>query len=250
MRAFITTVAGMASRFSASVGHPAVKCIYSEGDESKTLLGRLIEQAGDFDIIVVVVGWGGDQIRSWLDAYAPAAISGRIVVVDNPHYSDYGSGWSLYLGVRALEGRGVTDVVYAEGDLYLDRPSFAACCACEDDFVTISHFPIEAKTSVALYFDAAGRARYVYDTSHGLLEVPEPFSSIHNSGQVWGFADVDSLFSALDDVSEEEHHGTNLALINEYFYRVAPERLRCLPFETWVNCNTVNDWRRAFATEG
>ena len=251
MRALVITVAGMATRFSASVGTPCVKCVFSEGDDpSDTLLGRLLKQAGGFDYVVVVVGWGADDIRSWLDAYTPECVAGRVIVVDNPHYSDYGSGWSLYVGLLALKGFGVDSVLFAEGDLYLDKATFAECCDFEGDLVTVSNFPIEAKTSVALYFNADGHPRYVYDTSHGLLEVPEPFSSIHNSGQVWGFGDAGLLFRAAAELGEEAHHGTNLVLVNEYFSRVAPEGVRRLSFATWVNCNTITDWRRAFGTEG
>lgn len=41
MRILLVTVAGLSSRFSQSVGYPCLKCLYHEGESTRTLLYRL-----------------------------------------------------------------------------------------------------------------------------------------------------------------------------------------------------------------
>lgn len=251
MKALVLTVAGMSSRFSASLGHEALKCVHYEDDPRDTLLYRMLDMAEAFDRIVVVVGFRAEAVAEYLRVHTPAAARGKIRLADNAHYRYRGSGWSLYLGLEALEKEAKCGyIVFAEGDLFLDADGFReaanACC----DLVTTGHAPIDARTAVALYFDAVGRPRFVYDVAHGLLEIREPFRSVHSSGQVWGFADPALLSAIRAELPEQAHYGTNLVLVNEYFRRTDPDRVKRLHFKTWINCNTIADYREAFGKHG
>ena len=246
MKAIIITVAGLSSRFSASVGKPVVKCIYHEGTEENTLLARLLRQSESFDEIVVVVGYRGDEVASYIADVCPEAIGKKTVVATNEEYATYGSGWSLLIGLNALRKGHFDTIVFAEGDLFLDDETFGKICSGDSDALTVNQMPVMSDKSVALYINAENKPCYIYDTSHDLLSINEPFRAVYSSGQVWRFGDVERLYRAVDAVTEEEHQGTNLVLVNEYFHNCDTNKLDIECFKTWLNCNTVDDYRQAF----
>ena len=245
MNALVVTVAGTSSRFEASLGNPALKCIYYEGDEQNTLIYRMLTFSKYFDFVVVVGGYRFEELESYIDTTIDPQTAEKILLVRNDRYRDAGSGWSLYLGLQALRDKDVDSIVFAEGDLFLDSPTFDELCQLRGDFITTSNAPVEADKSVALYYDCDGVVHYIYDTAHGALKIDEPFLSIWSSGQVWGFGNAAKLWSAVDSLSKEAHEGTNLALVNEYFSNAEGSTVRRFTFNTWVNCNTVQDYRRA-----
>lgn len=243
MKIFITTVAGQATRFCRELPKPVLKCIYYEKDPHHTLLSCLLNHVRDYDEIVVVGGWQFTELQGYIEEIIPTEIRAKTMLVRNEEYALYGTGWSLYKGLLALEGKQPDSILFAEGDLYVDRDSLRYVDACSSNVITINQMPIEADKSVAVYFSEAGHPHYIYDTSHGLLSVPEPFRSIHNSAQIWKFADPIRLFRLLHEMPEEAHHKTNLMLINRYFSEIDPEALRVIPIETWINCNTLRDFQ-------
>ena len=212
-RAFITTVAGMSSRFCADLPKPLPKCIYNTGNPQKTLLYRLVTLAKDFDRIVVVVGFMKDAVTEYAEKYFPKDILCKTVFVNNIDYQKYGSGWSLFLGLDDVKNSGFVydEIVFAEGDLFFRS----------DDFNNIP--------------------KYVYDTSHGLLEIGEPFRAVFNSAQIWKFCNTNLLFRILDNMTFREHQGTNLVLMNKYFGSVDRD-FEIISMENWLNCNTVHDF--------
>lgn len=245
MRVAVITVAGLSSRFGESLGREVVKCLYREGDVEETLLGRLVRQLGVCDAIVVVGGYGMDELRSYvhdeLSAYAD-----KIRLVENPRYADYGSGYSLYLGLREALEVPFDEVVFVEGDLFLGDADVERVVFSEGDVITYNRKPIEARTAVALYFDVAGHVRYVYDTGHEALCIPEPFLGVYNSGQVWKFANRERVLACVDDLGEDDWAGTNLTFIGRYFGEVTMSEVSMIPLERWMNCNTVGEYRQAF----
>ena len=248
MKALIITAAGMSSRFSKSVGAPTLKAIYHEGDASKTIIYRLVDLMADsFDLILLVSGYQADAMHDYLVENIEPLVLEKIIEIRNPHFEDRGSGWSLYLALEQLIGRDVDYVLFSEGDLVLDAPTLDRLCACEEDVITVSPDPVEASKSVALYFDLEQHPHYLYDTSHGALRVDEPFTAIYSSGQVWGFADVPKLLEMTRAMTEEQHSKTNLMVVNGYFEACPADSLRIEKFSTWINCNTVQDYRRAFS---
>lgn len=244
MKAFVTTVAGLSTRFSRDLPEPALKCIYHEDRPEDTLLYRLLEMAAGYDELVVVGGYQYDALQEYVRRVLPPGIRERVRLVYNEAYDRYGSGWSLYRGLRALEQSAPEQILFAEGDLFVDRRSMERICSCGKDAVAVNHEPIRADKSVALYFSVDGRPHYVYDTAHGTLSIPEPFKSIHNSGQIWNFADTGRLFALLRELPEEEHQKTNLKLIDPYFAGTPAGEVLLVPFDTWINCNTVQDFQR------
>ena len=247
MRVFLTTVAGSATRFSESVGKPTVKCIYNREDPKKTLLNHMLTQAADYDVFVVVGGFLISDLEDYINNVLSDEFRSKVLLVDNRFYKEYGSGWSLYLGIKAVIEKYGTDfdeLFFAEGDLFVDDESFKAVSDSSDSVITINSEAIRAKKAVALYYDLNEVPHYIYDTSHGQLAINEPFTAIYNSGQIWKFTDSELLSRVMNDIPEEGHQGTNLVLINEYFQTLAKngKNINVIPMKTWINCNTINDF--------
>lgn len=247
MKIFLTTVAGSATRFSESVGKPTVKCIYNREDPNKTLLNHMLTQAKDYDVFVIVGGFLISELEKYIDEVLTEEQKNKIILVDNKFYKEYGSGWSLYLGVKAVFDKFGTDfdeILFAEGDLFVDDESMNSVMNTSNSVITINSEAIRAKKAVALYYDLDNVPHYIYDTSHGQLKIDEPFTAIYNSGQIWKFADSRLLFYTTEDIEPSKHEGTNLVLINEYFQRLARagKVIDVIPMKTWINCNTINDF--------
>lgn len=247
MRIFLTTVAGSATRFSESVGKPTVKCIYNREDPKKTLLNHMLTQAKDYDVFVVVGGFLISELEDYINNVLSDEFREKVLLVDNKFYKEYGSGWSLYLGIKAVIDKYGTDfdeLLFAEGDLFVDDESFKSVSDSSDSVITVNSEAIRAKKAVALYYDLNGVPHYIYDTSHGQLAIDEPFTAIYNSGQIWKFTDSELLSRVMDQIPEEGHQGTNLVLINEYFQTLAKngKNINVIPMKTWINCNTINDF--------
>ena len=246
MKAFITTVAGLATRFSSALPEPVPKCIYTNGDPRHTLLYRMTEMISDYDCIVIVGGFMFDTLNKYIADIFPSDILNKTIIAQNREYDLYGSGWSLLKGLDALRQRAgdITEILFAEGDLYFDRQSFEAVKASEHDVITVNSEPILAEKAVALYLDLKGRPRYIYDTSHGELEINEPFTAVYNSAQIWKFSDVSRLYKVMDELGAEAQKGTNLVLINRYFMNSMSRDtgLEMIHIREWVNTNTLKDF--------
>ena len=247
MRVFITTVAGSATRFSESIGKPTVKCIYNREDPAKTLLNHMLTQAKDYDLFVVVGGFLINELEDYINTNLPSEFSEKVMLVNNEQYAEYGSGWSLYLGLDAalkIYGKDITEVLFAEGDLFVDDLSFSSVAGTKNSVITINSEAIKANKAVALYYDLENVPHYIYDTAHGQLKINEPFTAVYNSGQIWKFTDIELLSDLVLNGDPERFTGTNLVLINEYFQKLAKngETIDIISMKTWINCNTINDF--------
>lgn len=247
MKVLIITVAGMSSRFSQSVGKETIKCLYHEETMTESLLYTILSQSSLFDKFIIVGGHMYEELvktirQDFLD------FINKIIMVENPHYVDYGSGYSLYIGLRKALEIGATDIVFAEGDLYLDGDTYSSVCTSANSVITVNHEPILANKAVALYFDISEKIHYIYDTGHKALVIKEPFLGIYNSGQVWKFGNLETVQSVFDMMKYEEWQGTNLIFVEKYFQAIPKEEIRLCFFHRWINCNTVEDFRSI--TEG
>lgn len=250
LKVLLVTVAGTSSRFSESVGYPCLKCLYHEGNIEESLLYRMLHMRNDFDCYVIVGGFRFEELEAALAAHFQD-LGKRMILVKNEHYADYGSGYSLYVGLEKIRQMDTTEVVFAEGDLFVDEDSFGKVCDCRNNVITCSKEPVLAEKSVALYFDTNHGIHYIYDTAHGVLEIREPFLGIFNSGQIWKFADMSRLWDAFDAIDEKGWQETNLVLIRQYFGELNRGAYEAVTFEEWVNCNTVMDYRsRKTGAEG
>jgi hypothetical protein len=247
MRVFLTTVAGSATRFSESIGKPTVKCIYNREDPAKTLLNHMLTQASDYDLFVIVGGFLINELEDYINTNLPSEFSEKVMLVNNEQYAEYGSGWSLYLGLDAalkIYGNDITEVLFAEGDLFVDDESFSSVAGTKNSVITINSEAIKANKAVALYYDLENVPHYIYDTAHGQLKIDEPFTAVYNSGQIWKFTDIELLTDLVLNGDPERFTGTNLVLINEYFQKLAKngETIDIISMKTWINCNTINDF--------
>ncbi len=243
MKTLIITVAGLSSRFSKSVGRDTLKCIYSEGDFSECLLSRLLRLDDSFDRYIIVGGFKYAELVSACEKEL-AAYGERLVLVENTHFSDYGSGYSLKLGLAEAIRLGSDEIVFAEGDLSVDSASFKKVSDSRISVLTSNTEAILANKAVAYYFDTNYGIHYIYDTGHTALEIREPFLAIYNSGQIWKFTGKDRIQAAFDNVTDEAWQGTNLVYIQAYFGALSKDDYEVVPFERWVNCNTVEDYRK------
>ncbi len=241
MKALIVTVAGTSTRFGESIGKPCLKCIYNRNGIQESLLYKMLHRDKSFDKLVIVGGYKFDELENAVKNYF-ADISDKIVLLYNDKFVEYGSGYSLYFGLKYVVENGYDEVVFAEGDLFVDDKSFDAVSAANADVVTYTKEPIESRRSVAFYYDVNDRAHYLYDTTHNTLEIREPFLSVYDSGQVWKFNNGKRIKDTFYDLTANDWHGTNLVFIQRYFGGMRKDDYRLIRFETWINCNTVHDF--------
>lgn len=242
--AAIITVAGTSTRFRKSIGKDCLKCIYSEKNEHDTLLMRQLSMCKTFDEVIIVGGYKFSELETFVYKYLkeyPVNIS----LVQNEHYEDLGSGYSLILGIQEAEKLGVNQILFLEGDLFFDSNTFKTIVENNNNVVTVNTDPIEAKKAVAFYINERGKINYIYDTAHSALSINEPFLGIYNSGQVWKFSDAAKLYKLTSELTQNEIEGTNLVLVQKYFGSLNQNEYKVIRFNDWINCNTVEDYRKA-----
>lgn len=243
MRILIITVAGMSTRFSKSVGNEVIKCLYHENSFSECLLYRLIHQPVSFDKYVIVGGYRYNELENAVKKEF-SDISDKIVLIKNDCYEKYGSGYSLYYGIKKAFEYAPDEIVFSEGDLYVDEPSFVRVTESEKSVISCNTERIMAEKSVAMYLDMNGLVRYIYDTAHSAFEIKEPFLEISNSGQIWKFSNTKILYKTMTSMSEDEWKGTNLVFIEKYFRNLHKDEYEIVEFRKWINCNTISDYNR------
>ena len=241
MKYLIITVAGTATRFNRDTQEDTLKCLYYTDDAKYALLPQLLNNCGVYDKYIIVGGYLYEKLEQFvkkeLNSYGD-----KIELVYNEHFQDYGSGYSLYKGIEAVKESG--EVTFVEGDLYFTRETFKKVYDSEKSVITINREPIYSNKAVALYVNAEGKPRYLYDTNHQTLTVPEPFKAIFNSGQMWKFKSAERLHEAVNSLSEIQLQGTNLEIVQAYFGELNAEEYDVVSFNEWYNCNTVADYNQ------
>ena len=242
-RAAIITVAGVSSRFNEGVpeAERVLKAIYTRTSARETLLYQLLRKCAGMDRIIVVGGYQFEALRRFVEKLDRSLLP-PVTLVENTHYADLSSGYSLYLGIREALAQGADEVLFVEGDLDIDDDSFRQVTETPGNVLTHNPEPIFANKAVVLYRDGAGRYRYAFNSSHGLLTISEPFSCIYNSGQAWKFADATALGRANEAFLAEDRAGTNLAIIQRYIDSVPQDSIHVVGLKRWTNCNTRADY--------
>ena len=244
MRIAVITVAGISSRFNEGIAEDrkVLKCLYSEGGKEDTLLYHLMKKCDYADRIVIVGGYKYNDLctfyREQLSSEFP-----EVSLVENTHFSDYGSGYSLYLGIAEAMKYSPDELLFVEGDLDIDNDSFSKIVDSDLSVLTYTSETIYANKAVVLYQNDEQRYKYAFNSSHGLLKIEEPFSCILNSGQTWKFTDTKALAKANDDFFENEVEGTNLCIIQRYIDSISKDDIELIHLSRWTNCNTRNDYR-------
>ena len=160
-KTIIITVAGRSTRFNKSAEGEWLKCLYFEGNEKNCLLYRILERTKDFEQIIIVGGYKYEA----LVAYIARLNDKRIKLVYNEHFADYGSGYSLYMGLKVVDAD-VEEITFVEGDLYYDAQSFEHMQKVEGSVLCVNHELILSNKAVVLYFDTRHHPHYIYDTTH------------------------------------------------------------------------------------
>lgn len=247
MKAAIITIAGVSSRFNKGLPEQEKrhKAIYHEKAVENTILYRLLEKCLFADKVILVGGSEFGSVGEYCAAL-PACMRDKIILVYNRHYADLASGYSLYIGLKELFGRygDVGEVLFVEGDLDIDRESFGKVVSSGRDVLTYSYEPVYADRAVVLYKDSEGRYKYAFNSSHGLLEIREPFSLMLNSGQLWKFMDAKKLEKASDKFFAEDKGGTNLGIIQNYIDIRGSGQFELVGIRRWTNCNTRDDYKK------
>lgn len=240
-RCLIITVAGTATRFNRDTKEETLKCLYTETDIQATLLYQIIDKARDFDCFIIVGGYLYDKLGNFVND-SLSEFRDKIIMVYNRHYKDYGSGYSLQLGVKAIP-EDIDEAVFVEGDLFYLSDSFDKVKDSVNNVLTVNRNLITADKAVALYIDGADQIHYIYDTNHRYLHIEGEFKAIYNSAQIWKFNDVETLKRASLCDSDEDITGTNLVIIQNYFDTPGLE-YDVIEIDPWFNCNTVGDYRK------
>lgn len=239
MKYLIITVAGTATRFNRDTKEDTLKCLYYTDEPRYALLPQLMKNCGEYDKYIIVGGYLYEKLQKFV-ADNLAEYGDKVTLVYNEHFKDYGSGYSLYKGIEAITEPG--DVTFVEGDLYFKANVFKQVYDSPKSVISINREPIYSNKAVALYINAEGKPRYLYDTNHQTLTVPEPFKAIFNSGQMWKFASSEKLLKAVGYLTETQLQGTNLEIIQTYFGDMNAEEYDVVTFADWFNCNTVADY--------
>ena len=243
MNAAIITVAGISSRFNADVPEreKTLKAIYTAFSPKETLLYQLVRKCAFADRIIVVGGYQFEQLQKFIREVC-LPLWPQLVLVENPRYADLSSGYSLYLGITEALKHRPDRVLFVEGDLDIDDMSFEKVVRSGKNVLTYTKDPVYARKSVALYQKGDGRYQYAFNSAHGLLSIPEPFSMICNSGQLWQFTDAAALKTANDTFFRDNINDTNLGIIQGYLDRVEPDSVELIRLDRWTNCNTRDDY--------
>ena len=218
VKIFITTVAGSSTRFSKSLGKEVLKCIYYKESFSESLLYRMLSQPVEFDKYIIVGGYKFEELKTIIK--------------------------EKFQRLKEAFKYEFDEIVFAEGDLFVDTKSFVKVCNTIQNVITYNSDPILAKKAVVFYFDEKRVLHYIYDISHNILMIHEPFISIYNSGQLWKFVDRNLLQKIYYDMNRKEWQGTNLVMIEKYFRQLPIDNYELIRLNNWINCNTIEDFKK------
>lgn len=241
MKVLIITVAGTATRFNRDLDKPVLKCIFYKEKPQYSILYQIFLKASGCDRIIVVGGFKYKQLTSYIETYL-SDYAEKIETIFNPHFEDYASGYSLYLGIKAARKMNVDEIIFVEGDLFFSKTDFRKVLVTSGDIFTINRVPIESGKAVVVYQDISGQIKYLYDQEHKELSIKEPFRSVYNSAQIWKFTSPLRLYKANEKAIESHKEATNLAIINNYFFGITSDKFSFVIMDTWINCNTVKDY--------
>ena len=238
-RIAIITIAGCSSRFSKSVGYECHKSIYCDSDKLTILSYQLdLLRKNNFNEIILVTGYKYDEIQKYItNNFANLPIR----IHNNKHYMDYGSCYSLVLGIKQLKNV-VKEVIFIEGDLIFDSISFQNLLKVSGDCITSNGLMVDARNSVAFYISKKGKLKYIYDTKHKNLSIKEKFVKIGNSGQVWKMTHIQKLKQIILNYTKKDFKKTNLLPIMDYYKSVDCSKINIVLFKQWFNCNTIDDY--------
>ena len=241
MKIAVIAVAGVSSRFNENVNEPVLKGIYTTSDYKKTLLYSILKKCNGYDKVILVGGYQYEKLQKYVDLCRDD-FSFEIQLVYNPYYQEYGTGYTLKVGLeQCLQGE-CSEITLIEGDLFFDKLSFERVKRSKKNVVTYSEKAIHSNKAVIAYVNQDKKIKYVFSTNHDTVQIKEPFWEIFNSGQIWKFANIVRVRKIYDEASENMWEGTNLKFVESYFDSIGESELEILCMDVWENCNTKDDY--------
>lgn len=245
MKSLIITVAGTATRFNKDTNKDTLKCLYFQESPQYSLLYQILDKARSIDKYIIVGGYLFEELSLFIK-HNLQEFKDKIELVYNPHYMEYGSGYSLIKGIESVPSC-CDEILFVEGDLFFDRLSFEQVLSAHGNVITANREFIISQKAVAFYVDIKGQIHYIYDTMHRTLYISEPFQAIYNSAQIWKFLSWEKITMVINNLSPSQIRGTNLEIIQGYFGDLPLEALNLVPVEVWYNCNTVSDYNTVYS---
>lgn len=248
MKISIITVAGVSSRFNKDIPDEKkiLKCLYYDENPKDTLIYQMLKKLESYDKIIIVGGYKYSNLMEYVDKQISKELQEKIILVENDHFDDLSSGYSLYLGIKeALDNFDeIDEILFVEGDLDIDNESFTKIIESDKNVLTFNKEPIYSNKAVVLYQNENDEYKYLFNSNHGMLNLKEPFKAIFNSGQTWKFRDMELLKIANDNFYNNSIEDTNLGIIQKYFDLIKnKEDIELIGLKHWVNCNTRDDYR-------
>lgn len=243
MRIAIITIAGISSRFNEGIDEDkkVLKCLYTEKSKEDTLLYHLLKKCSYADYVILVGGYKFEELTSFYKNELFYEFP-NVIIVENEKYADLGSGYSLYLGIRAAVEFCPDEIIFVEGDLDIDNASFKTIVEADKSVLTYTFEPIYANKAVVLFRDDRDNYRYAFNSNHGFLTIDSAFSCVLNSGQIWKFTEIEKLKNANDLFYKDSKSDTNLRIIQNYLDSGVDVDI--IPLTRWTNCNTREDYKK------
>ena len=200
-----------------------------------------LAKKANIDHIVLVGGYAFSELEAFVNKYFGE--NSWIEIIYNDKFIECTGGYSLACGVNALKGKDFDEIIFMEGDLIFDTAGFLKVVNSKNNVITANRELIYGNKSVVFYITTDDYIQYVYDPTHRALHIKSAATLIGNSGQVWKFNDPPLLHQAIKDLGCKICDETNLIPINNYMNVKGVNLIDFITFETWFNCNTIEDYK-------
>ena len=196
----VILAAGMAKRLRPLTDN-CPKCLLQVG--SKTLLQRTVDAMLS---VVVVTGYKGDMIRSFITKMYPSV---QVVFLDNKDYANNNNIFSLWMAGQEVRGK---DFLLMDSDILCDPAVVAAVASKEQSSLAVNRHELGEE-----------EMKVVVDEDMNIVEISKTCSPKEALGESVGIEKItadysEALFRELDVMIKEEK-------LIDVFYEQAFQRL-------------------------
>lgn len=201
----VILAAGMAKRLRPLTDN-CPKCLLQVG--SKTLLQRTVDAMLSVGVesLVVVTGYKGDMIRSFITKMYPSV---QVVFLDNKDYANNNNIFSLWMAGQEVRGK---DFLLMDSDILCDPAVVAAVASKEQSSLAVNRHELGEE-----------EMKVVVDEDMNIVEISKTCSPKEALGESVGIEKItadysEALFRELDVMIKEEK-------LIDVFYEQAFQRL-------------------------
>ncbi len=201
----VILAAGMAKRLRPLTDN-CPKCLLQVG--SKTLLQRTVDAMLSVGVesLVVVTGYKGDMIRSFITKMYPSV---QVVFLDNKDYANNNNIFSLWMAGQEVRGK---DFLLMDSDILCDPAVVAAVASKEQSSLAVNRHELGEE-----------EMKVVVDEDMNIVEISKTCSPKEALGESVGIEKItadysEALFRELDVIIKEEK-------LIDVFYEQAFQRL-------------------------